>query len=229
MQGRKLGECEGHPSPVGEPCARLEALIARAAVGDTRAFEALYVATAPWLLARVRRTVGATLAEDVLAEVYLQVWRSLGEYDPLRGDPQSWLATLARSRALDRLRHERARPGGWHWVDEAGAADALWHDDGPQQRCERQQAASGLRQCMQHLLSAPERLVLGLAYWREHSHTEIAGLTGLPVGTVKTLMRRSQHKLRAHLDQNRSARSITLPGPLAPPICDKPALPEVLP
>ena len=179
---------------------QLRRLITKAASGDGRAFETLYVATASWLLARVRRTVGAHLAEDVLTEVYLQIWRSLGDFDPLRGDPQSWLATMARSRALDRLRHELSRPGGVKWVDYAAAGDVLAHDDGPQQRCEQQQAASELRSTMGQLLSRRERLVLGLAYWRDHSHSEIAALTGLPIGTVKTLLIRSQRKLRERLN-----------------------------
>lgn len=202
------------PGASSERSEQLRRLIARAAVGDARAFEALYAATAPWLLARVQRTVGVTLAEDVLTEVYLQVWRSLDTFDPLRGDPQSWLATVARSRSLDRLRHERARPGGVHWIAYADAGDLLSHDDGPQQRCEQQQVATQLRLCMARLLSGRERLVLGLAYWRDHSHSEIAVLTGLPIGTVKTLLNRSQQKLRERLNPAAaSTRPVsTIPG-----------------
>lgn len=168
--------------------------ITAAAQGDVPAFEALYNGTAAWLLARVRRIAGPNHAEDVLAEVFLQVWRSLPLYDDSRGEPLAWLATIARSRALDRVRTELRCHGGQL---DAPADDGIEesHQAGPEELLATAECASLLRVSM-GALSAKERLVLGMAYFRDCSQSEIAALTGLPLGSVKSLMVRSQRKLR---------------------------------
>ncbi|MFC5496841.1 RNA polymerase sigma factor [Caenimonas terrae] len=175
----------------------LRVMIAAAARGDVAAFEALYDSTAGWLLARVRRIAGDAHAEDVLSEVYLQVWRSIAGYDDSRGQPLAWLATIARSRALDKLRCERRSHGGLADAPE-GAAEEESHEVGPEQLLAAAERAL-LLQTSLGALSAKEQLVLGMAYFRDCSQAEIASLTGLPLGSVKTLMTRSQHKLRAVL------------------------------
>lgn len=176
--------------------ALLALLIRRAAAGEVAAFKTLYDTTAPWLLARVRGIVGEVDAEDVLTEAYLQVWRSLKDFDQARGEPLSWLAAIARSRALDRLRHERSRRGTGPHVDCDDAASELVHEADPESCCARRQASEALHASIQQLLSEREKMVLRLAYFRECSHTEISVLTGMPVGTVKTLLHRSHRKLR---------------------------------
>ena len=172
----------------------LKVMIAAAARGDIAAFEALYDTTAPWLLSRVRRITGDAHAEDVLAEVYLQVWRSLGVYDDRRGQPLAWLATIARSRALDKLRCERRSHGGE--LDAPASPEVEdSHDMGPEQLLAIAERDSLLKISM-GALSPKEQLVLGMAYFRDCSQNEIATLTGMPLGSVKTLMTRSQQKLR---------------------------------
>lgn len=175
----------------------LKVMIEAAARGDIQAFEALYDSTASWLLSRVRRITGDAHAEDVLAEVYLQVWRSLAVYDDSRGQPLAWLATIGRSRALDKLRSERRSHGG--------QLDAPMHTDieeshtmGPEELLAIAERDSLLKVSM-GALSPKEQLVLGMAYFRDCSQSEIALLTGMPLGTVKTLITRSQHKLRVSL------------------------------
>lgn len=121
----------------------LRGLIRDAAHGDTRAFESLYRLTSRWVLARVRRLTGDSLAEDVMAEVYLQVWRSLAAFDPARGDPMPWLMTIARSRALDRLRSERSSHGGTSYDAHASQPEEASHRDGPS-RCWDEDIASAL-------------------------------------------------------------------------------------
>lgn len=172
----------------------LKLLIAAAAQGDVQAFETLYNGTAAWLLGRVRRITGEDHAEDVLAEVFLQVWRSLADYDQARGEPLAWLATIARSRALDRLRTERRSHGG---QAEAPASDAFEasHDCGPEQLLAVAERDKLLKVSM-GILSPREQLVLGMAYFRDCTQSEIASLTGFPLGSVKTLLSRSQRKLR---------------------------------
>ena len=169
-------------------------MICAAARGDIHAFEALYDSTAAWLLGRVRRITGEAHAEDVLAEVYLQVWRSLAVYDDSRGQPLAWLATIARSRALDKLRSERRSHGG-QLEAPTGSEVEESHDMGPEELL-----AIAERDCLLKIsmgaLSPKEQLVLGMAYFRDCSQSEIATLTGMPLGSVKTLMTRSQQKLR---------------------------------
>jgi RNA polymerase sigma-70 factor (ECF subfamily) len=172
----------------------LRVMIEAAAGGDMSAFEAVYDMTASWLLGRVRRITGSAHAEDVLSEVYLQVWRGLSVYDPSRGEPLAWLATIARSRALDKLRSERRSHGG---LPDAPCADQEEesHCVGPEQLLAIEERNRSLQQSMARL-SSKEQMVLGMAYFRDCSQVEIASLTGLPLGSVKTLMTRSQQKLR---------------------------------
>lgn len=176
-------------------------MIAAAARGDIAAFEALYDSTARWLLRRVRRIAGDAHAEDVLSEVYLQVWRSLATYDGSRGQPLAWLATIARSRALDKLRCELRSHGGQPDAP-ASEPDEDGHDIGPEQLAAIADRDRLLQRSM-GALSPKEQLVLGMAYFRDCSQVEIASLTGLPLGSVKTLMTRSQRKLRLALGGSR--------------------------
>ncbi len=184
----------------------LKVMITAAARGDVPAFEALYDSTAKWLLGRIRRITGDVHAEDVLAEVYLQVWRSLAVYDDSRGQPLAWLATIARSRALDRLRTERRCHGG-QLEAPSDPEDEASHDVGPEELL-----AIAERDCLLKLslgaLSAKEQLVLGMAYFRDCSQTEIATLTGMPLGSVKTLMTRSQRKLRLSIGAALAGRGV---------------------
>lgn len=172
----------------------LKVLIAAAAQGDTEAFDALYNSTASWLLARVRRIVGESHCEDVLAEVFLQVWRTLSVYAEGRGEPLAWLATIARSRSLDRIRTEKRSHGGQLDAPATPSYEES-HDAGPEELLAAAECASLLKISMGQL-SPKERLVLGMAYFRDCTQSEIANLTGMPLGSVKTLMTRSQHKLR---------------------------------
>ena len=176
----------------------LRVMIAAAARGDVSAFEALYDTTASWLLGRVRRITGESHAEDVLSEVYLQVWRSLSGYDDSRGQPLAWLATIARSRALDRLRCERRSHGGQLDAPAHPNEQEDSHDIGPEQLLAIAERDRLLQRSM-GALSPKEQLVLGMAYFRDCTQMEIASLTGLPLGSVKTLMTRSQQKLRSTL------------------------------
>lgn len=173
--------------------ARLCGFIALAREGDVHAFEQLYLGTASWLLSRVRRLVGDGQAEDVLAEVYLQAWRSLDSFDASRGSGSAWLSMIARSRALDHLRHEKCRPTDGDGELESEPASS----EGPEQLLSRAQDAR-LVQVSMSLLNCDERLVLGLAYFQDCTHNEISSSTGLPLGTVKSLMSRAQKKLRGH-------------------------------
>jgi RNA polymerase sigma-70 factor (ECF subfamily) len=185
---------------------QLSDLLGAAAGGDALAFESFYSATVRFAMPLVRRIAGDAHAEDVLSDCYFQAWRNAAQFDAGRGSALAWLLTMARSRALDRLRQEKLRHGSL-----AGAppfdpdSDEPHPDPGPEQLLESVQASSQLHAALSQL-SADERWVLGLAFFRDHSHSEIAAFTGLPLGTVKSLITRAQHKLRELLqDPGQSA------------------------
>lgn len=178
---------------------RCAALLGAAAQGDARAFESFYSLTLAVASAVVRRIAGPAQLEDVLSDAYFQAWQQAGRFDAARGNALTWFLTIARSRALDRLRAEKLRHGGQAGAPEFEVQDLP--DDaqpGPDALLESTQAKSQLHAALGRL-SGNERWVLGLAYFRDLTHTEIASLTGLPLGTIKSLISRSQQKLRATL------------------------------
>jgi RNA polymerase sigma-70 factor (ECF subfamily) len=181
--------------------------IARARAGDIEAFEQLYDRTARWLLSHVRRIVDDGQAEDVLAEVYVQVWRGLASYDPLRAAPGVWLTMIARSRALDHLRREKRSIN----AKESARLDASVEGpdaDGPEQLLSTAQRCSMVQLSMgSAALTADERTALGLAYFREYSVAEIATATGWTTGTVRTVLARAQDKLRTEIIAAPAARA----------------------
>jgi len=139
-------------------------------------------------------------AEDVLQEVFLQVWRRAGDFDEARGRAFTWLVTIARSRALDRLRSagSRARLGeeaAQMPRDEVGDAelDAV-----------KSEARTIVRSALAEL-PEDQRRALFLAYFEGLTQTEIAARLGDPLGTVKTRMRSGMMKLRELLGQSRDS------------------------
>ena len=168
--------------------------LAAAARGDNGAFERFYDATAGYARALARRLLDAAEVDDLLADVYFEAWRHAARFDACRGSAVTWLLTLVRSRALDLLRRRATQPsvGG-----DATPADEPVDDD-PAERLWQAQAGTRLHRALQ-ALTAPERWVLGLAYFRELTHAQIADSTGMPLGTVKSHLQRAQTKLRAAL------------------------------
>lgn len=185
-----------HPAGSASRDEQLAALVTASASGDAQAFERFYNCTVRHALAVVRRIAGDVHAEDVLSDCYFQAWQNAGRFDAQRGSALTWLLTMARSRALDRLRQEALRHGG---LAGAPRFDADTHEEsstpGPEALLDSLQTCTALRAALARL-SANERWVLGLAYFRDCTHAQIAAQTGLPLGTVKSLITRAQHKLR---------------------------------
>lgn len=193
------------PAPApdrGARDAQLAAWLAEAARGEAAAFERFYDATAAHARTLARRMLRGrgtdgrrdSDCDDLLAEAYFEAWRKLARFDATRGSAVTWLLQIVRSRALDLLRHPAAH------ATEALPEDTAdpTHGDDPARQLWQQQAGTRLHAALAHL-TAPERWVLGLAYFRELSHAEIAATTGLPLGTVKSHLQRAQVKLRAAL------------------------------
>jgi RNA polymerase sigma-70 factor, ECF subfamily len=135
-------------------------------------------------------------AEDVTQEVYLHVWQKAATFDPSRGSVLSWLITITRSRCLDRLRASSSRARR----EDDGAPVAALRDPAPDP--ERTSADSERVRHMRHLLQqlpADELRAIKLAFFDEFTHTEIATRTNLPLGTIKTRIRRGLAQLREKL------------------------------
>jgi RNA polymerase sigma-70 factor (ECF subfamily) len=131
-----------------------------------------------------------------LADAFFEAWRSAAQFDPQRASAVTWLLTIVRSRALDLLRRRAAHPEGAA-ANESDEACTDAHDDPAEQLWQRQ--ASTRLDTALRALTATERWLLGLAYYRECSHSQIATVTGLPLGTVKSTLMRAQVKLRTAL------------------------------
>jgi RNA polymerase sigma-70 factor (ECF subfamily) len=179
--------------------ARLAQWVAAAAHGNSTAFESFYSATVGYAQALARRMLRGADTEDLLADAFFEAWRTAARFDPRRGSAVTWLLTIVRSRALDLLRRQAAQPSGAE-VDEAdlGATDP---SEDPAEQLWQQQAGTRLDAALR-ALNSNERWLLGLAYFRECTHSQIASLTGLPLGTVKSTLQRAQLKLRAALDRS---------------------------
>lgn len=161
---------------------------------DERALVALYDATLSRVYGLVLRVVRRpALAEEVVEEAYFQVWRQAVRFDPARGRALAWLLGMARSRAIDAVRREARFQ---HDSLDADAAPELPVDTPPSD--ELLDAARGHADLYQALLqiNAQPRQLVALAFFRGLSHEEIADQTALPLGTVKSQIRRALITLR---------------------------------
>jgi RNA polymerase sigma-70 factor (ECF subfamily) len=181
---------------------QLMALIDRIAQREEAALKALYDLCARKLYGLSLRVVGtAELAEDVLQESFLQVWRNAGDYRASLSPPMAWLGLIVRSRSLDCLRRRAAeRTHLTQELDET-LADTLEGDaPNPMDTNLASQQAWALHQCLGQLENK-QREVISLAYLRDLSHGELAERLALPLGTVKTWIRRGLDKLRDCMKQ----------------------------
>lgn len=176
---------------------RLAALVVRMAGGDQKALGELYDATSSRIFSMARGiTRNAQCAEEVTEDVYWQAWRQALRFDPKRGNVMAWLLTLARSRALDHLR--RADPAQPHPEPEALIAALPADAANPADRLSTTQSEQCLNRALQCLEPQPRQLI-ALAFYRGLTHEEIAAQTHLPLGTVKSHIRRALTALRTHL------------------------------
>jgi RNA polymerase sigma-70 factor (ECF subfamily) len=171
-------------------------LIRSAAEGDQQALATLYDTTSRAIYGLLLRILADhSAAEEVLLDVYAQVWRQAGAYNRERGTPLAWLTTIARSRAIDRLRRTR------HEQQRTGPLDEALRGAGGES-VEEGVRAGEVRAVVRAALDAlvPEqREVIELAYYGGMSHSEIAAARGLPLGTVKTRTRLGMMRLREML------------------------------
>jgi len=161
-----------------------QALLTRLAAGDQQAlgeFYDLYAGLVNGLALRILRDTSD--AEDVVQEVFVQVWRQASRFDPSRGTPEAWLCTMARTRALDRLRRRVSRRE--EAEEQAPAPTGV----------PRTEEGIAVRKALDGL-SPEQRKALELAYYEGLTQSEIAERLGEPLGTVKTRIRTAMMRLR---------------------------------
>ena len=165
---------------------------------DAEAFEVLYDRHGGAAFSLAYRIVGdRAAAEEVTQEAFISVWRSGARFDAARGSVRSWLLSVVRNRAIDFLRSKAGRAPKLDFDDEAALeqrpAAGLTEDEAM-----RHETATEVRGALGELPSEQSR-VIELAYFGGFSHSEIAEILGLPMGTVKGRMRLGLEKIRGEL------------------------------
>lgn len=185
--------------PGRESTARDAALIERVCRNDGEALRELHDRFAGLLIGLARRIVrDREEAEDVVQEVFVQVWRQADRYQSARSSVSTWLVMITRSRAIDRVRNRQV-------VDRTAQAA---HEEGFMESASAEAPAAVIHrerrsrlQSVMAELPEEQRHVLELAYFRGLTQTEIADQTGIPLGTVKTRTLLALRKLRAALQR----------------------------
>ncbi|MFC4244920.1 sigma-70 family RNA polymerase sigma factor [Gryllotalpicola reticulitermitis] len=170
--------------------------MSRIAASDQLAFAQLFDELAPHVLALIRRVViDPSQSEEVLQDVFLELWQTAARFDAARGTAVAFVMTLGHRRAVDRVRSSQAARERDLRI---GIRDLAAPEPGPEEavelRLEGDRVASALDR-----LSPLQRQAISLAYYSGLSHSEIATRLGLPLGTVKTRVRDAMIRLRVEL------------------------------
>ncbi len=191
------------PSPPTDRAAALEALLARVALGDRAAFAALYRTSAPHLFGVILRIQpNRAEAEDLLQDVFVNIWRGAAGFDAARAQPTAWLSSIARYRAIDSLRRRRTEP---RTVVAHRVGDDGEDDDG----LDRVPTAAAeplallldaarsreVTHCIDELNSQQQQCV-ALAFYQGLSHAQVAAHLTQPLGSVKSWIRRALQSLK---------------------------------
>jgi RNA polymerase sigma-70 factor, ECF subfamily len=176
-----------------------EDLMALVQRGDARAFEAIYDRHASVAFSLAYRIAGnRNVAEDIVQEAFLSVWRSGVRYQPERGNLRSWLLSVVHNRAIDSLR--RASVHTRRQVDAEGIEERKAAPELTDVEAVRREEAQTVRSAMERLPQDQLRVV-ELAYFGGFTHTQIAEMLGEPLGTVKGRMRLALDKMRDGLGE----------------------------
>jgi RNA polymerase sigma-70 factor (ECF subfamily) len=188
----RRGQVTGASSPEAADLAFLD----RMRAGDERGLAELYDRWSDRVHSLAEHLLrDARDAEDIVEETFWQAWRSAARYDASRGAVGTWLLTICRSRALDKLRARRRRPEDASLDESPAVADSAAD---PADTVVAGETGRIVRAALKELPNE-QRQALELAYFRGLSQSEIAEKTGQPLGTIKTRMRLAMNKLRERL------------------------------
>ncbi|MFD0916124.1 sigma-70 family RNA polymerase sigma factor [Pseudahrensia aquimaris] len=175
----------------------LEDLLSKTASGDRIAFKTLYERSSAKLFGVILRILkNREKSEDVLQDVFLKIWQKAGSYDPAYGRPITWMATIARNRAIDIIRATRPETT----VDEPGDEEEIFRLGGQDAQQVGFEDLETLRICLGEMKSDVRQYVL-LAYYEGYSREELAERFDAPIGTIKTRLRRGLLALRTCLEK----------------------------
>jgi RNA polymerase sigma factor (sigma-70 family) len=171
-------------------------LIRAVAEGDRGAYRQLYDKSAPKLFGIVLRIIrDRSMAEDILQDVFLRVWRNAGNFAPETGLPMAWLSSIARNRTIDVLRQKNLV------LPDRDESETDWQEKiaDPRDREAEFMDIAALRQCLSEI-EEPARSCVLLAYYEGYSRDELAARFDRPVNTIKTWLHRSLLVLRSCLE-----------------------------
>lgn len=170
-----------------------EALLTRIASGDQRAFSELYDEFAPRVLGLIRRLlIDHAQSEEVAQEVFLEIWQSASRFDEKKGGASTWILTMAHRRAVDRIRSSQSSRNR---DTKIGIRDFAPDYDNVADTVEVTIESERVKKAMEQLTEL-QRQAVTLAYYGGYSHSEVATLLSVPIGTVKTRLRDGMIRLR---------------------------------
>jgi RNA polymerase sigma-70 factor, ECF subfamily len=190
---RPAGDRSGSAGEASESSESSDVLLQRVARADRDAFEKVYDRLSSVVYGTIRRVLrDPAQSEEVTQEVFVEIWRTAAKFDPTRGAATTWVVTMAHRRAVDRVRSEQAATNRDEKV--AHLQDQRPYDsvaEAVEQRLDRERVVRALAD-----LTDLQREAVTLAFYGGHTHTEVAELLEVPLGTVKTRIRDGLIRLR---------------------------------
>ena len=179
-----------------EKPATKEKLLEQIAGGDQAAFGALYDEVSPRVFGLIRRLlVDHAQSEEVTQEVFLEIWQNASRYERSKGGASTWILTMAHRRAVDRIRSSQA---GRDRDVKIGIRDFVSDYDNVADTVETTIEHERVKEAMSQLTEL-QRQAVCLAYYGGYSHSEVAAMLSVPIGTVKTRLRDGMIRLRDEL------------------------------
>lgn len=183
-------------------------MLERIQKGEETALEALYDATASRVYGLAVKIVSnPELAEEVVGDVFLQVWRKARDFDAERAIPLAWLLMICRSRALDKLRREKRITKNQCRQDENAEPEAI-NVQSPLENLSHNEMSDNVHEALLQLNDKQRQFIM-LAFYKDMSHQEISDYTGDPLGTVKSGIRRAQILLKQIMSREDCVKGAT--------------------